>query len=49
MSKIWDQIPEHILRAPVVVLTEEVEPWLNTQMANRKIAHTFGRGRVPDA
>ena len=25
---------------------EEVEPWLNTQMANRKIAYTLGRGRA---
>ena len=25
---------------------QEVEPWLNTQMANRKIAYTLGRGRA---
>ena len=28
----------------LLLCAEEVEPWLNTQMANRKIAYTLGRG-----
>ena len=33
--------------APLLLCAEEVEPWLNTQMTNRKIAyHTLGRGRA---
>ena len=44
------QPPQHNNRPPTPVplwlCAEEVEPWLNTQMANRKIAYTLGRGRA---
>ena len=34
-----------LVKAPLLLCAEEVEPWLNTQMANRKIAYyTLGRG-----